>query len=126
VKVLVNNGVRIGTILRPNRAFSMHISYNPLERHISEVRDLPPHVLLFWTIEIHFGSSGFRSPLLTQLLLASSRSERSLDTCPWLENQWPQVIAVTQLAHSLIFLTISTMQKCLFVAGLISTVDLLI
>jgi hypothetical protein len=126
VKVLVNNGVRIGTILRPNMAFSMHISYNPLERHISKVRDLPPRVLLFWMIEIHFGSLGFRSPLLTQLLLSSSRSERSLDTCPWLENQWPQVITVTQLAHSLIFLTISTMQKCLFVAGSISTIDLLI
>jgi hypothetical protein len=42
------------------QAFSMHSSYNPPECRISEVRDLPPHVLLFWTTEIHFGSSGFR------------------------------------------------------------------
>jgi len=41
------------------RAFSMHSSYNPSECRISEVRDLPPHVLLFWTTEIHFRSSGF-------------------------------------------------------------------
>jgi hypothetical protein len=34
-------------------------SYNPLKCRISEVRDLPPRVLLFWTTEIHFGSSGF-------------------------------------------------------------------
>jgi hypothetical protein len=38
-------------------AFSMHRSYNPPDCFISEVRDLPPCVLLFWMTKIHFGIS---------------------------------------------------------------------
>jgi hypothetical protein len=41
------------------QASSMHSYYNPPECRISEVRDMPPRVLLLWTSEIHFGSSGF-------------------------------------------------------------------
>jgi hypothetical protein len=46
------------------RALSMHRSYNPLERWIFKVLDLAPRVLLFWTTEIYFGSSGFERFLL--------------------------------------------------------------
>jgi hypothetical protein len=42
----------------------MNSSYNPLEHRISEVRDLPLCILLFWTVNIDFGSSGFESFLL--------------------------------------------------------------
>jgi hypothetical protein len=48
-----------------------------------EVRDLPPRVLLFWTTEIHFGSSGFRNfqcTTLTILKVSYFRSVRSAST----------------------------------------------
>jgi hypothetical protein len=34
----------------------MHSFENPPESRISEVRDLPPRVVLFWMTEIHFES----------------------------------------------------------------------
>jgi hypothetical protein len=42
----------------------MHSSYNPSVHRISRVRDLAQHVVLYWMVEIHFGSSGFGSFLL--------------------------------------------------------------
>jgi len=51
----------------------------------------------------------FRLSLLTQLLLVSSRSTRSPDTCPFLEDQWSWEIVGWQLAETLICFPILAM-----------------
>jgi hypothetical protein len=99
------------------RAFFSCCLRNSLKCQIPEVRDLVTRGLLFWMVEIYlrslgvqeFGLQAFRSPLLTQILLAFSWSTFSPDMCLLLKDQWPQPIVGSQLADTLIFFMIPIM-----------------